>query len=202
TRWDRTLRRRLFIFSPTMVSAESMRWWLGRECFATKKCILGTQHHDVDPMEDEQQRKERQARGEHTPKAETDRKKMASYFSTTAKPIAPSPPETPGGDRPWFPKSFPPLAMWVAGADTLVNGFALLDRFKSGREPNVEVVKGEVIDEYEHLDGLWAIDAIDKVGRGVAESIWKTGEKERAGWGMRDLDWKYLKEFGKDHIVV
>ena len=34
TRWDRGLRDRLFQFAPVYVSAESMRWWLGRECFA------------------------------------------------------------------------------------------------------------------------------------------------------------------------
>lgn len=33
-RWDRGLRNRFFQFAPVYVSAESMRWWLGRECFA------------------------------------------------------------------------------------------------------------------------------------------------------------------------
>lgn len=33
-RWDRGLRDRMFQFAPVYVSAESMRWWLGRECFA------------------------------------------------------------------------------------------------------------------------------------------------------------------------
>lgn len=33
-RWDRGLRNRMFQFAPVYVSAESMRWWLGRECFA------------------------------------------------------------------------------------------------------------------------------------------------------------------------
>lgn len=41
-RWDRGLRNRMFRFSPVYVSAESMRWWLGRECFAKHKCILAT----------------------------------------------------------------------------------------------------------------------------------------------------------------
>ncbi|CAH0043582.1 unnamed protein product [Clonostachys solani] len=42
TRWDRGLRDRMFQFAPVYVSAESMRWWLGRECFAQHKCILAT----------------------------------------------------------------------------------------------------------------------------------------------------------------
>lgn len=33
-RWDRGLKNRMFQFAPVYVSAESMRWWLGRECFA------------------------------------------------------------------------------------------------------------------------------------------------------------------------
>lgn len=36
--WERRLRNRFFQFSPTYVSAESMRWWM-RE-FAVKRCIL------------------------------------------------------------------------------------------------------------------------------------------------------------------
>jgi hypothetical protein len=59
-RWERRLRGRFFQFAPVYVSAECMRWWLGRgtqncpfppkhfacallmvgDCFAKKKCIL------------------------------------------------------------------------------------------------------------------------------------------------------------------
>ncbi len=57
TRWDRGLRDRCFKFAPVYVSAESMRWWLGRECFAKQKCILATreeshQEDAEDEMED------------------------------------------------------------------------------------------------------------------------------------------------------
>src|SRR2546423_5637561 len=41
-RWERDLRDRMFQFAPAYVSAESMRWWLGRECFAQQKCIIDT----------------------------------------------------------------------------------------------------------------------------------------------------------------
>ncbi|KAF3933927.1 hypothetical protein ABW19_dt0205957 [Dactylella cylindrospora] len=40
--WSRKLRSRGFMFSPVYVSSESMRWWLGRDGFATHKCILAT----------------------------------------------------------------------------------------------------------------------------------------------------------------
>ncbi|EPS42956.1 hypothetical protein H072_3037 [Dactylellina haptotyla CBS 200.50] len=40
--WSRRQRSRGFMFSPVYVSSESMRWWLGRDGFATHKCILAT----------------------------------------------------------------------------------------------------------------------------------------------------------------
>lgn len=40
--WDRALRDRSFQCSPTYISAASMQWWLGRDGFATNRCILST----------------------------------------------------------------------------------------------------------------------------------------------------------------
>ena len=55
TRWDRGLRNRMFQFAPVYASAESMRWWLGRECFATQKCILATREEgQIEDKEDEE----------------------------------------------------------------------------------------------------------------------------------------------------
>jgi hypothetical protein len=34
-------------------------------------------------------------------------------------------------------------------------------------KPHVSLVHSKVIEEYEHLDVLWAMDAIDQVGREV-----------------------------------
>ncbi|KAK3062686.1 hypothetical protein LTS18_003558 [Coniosporium uncinatum] len=57
-RWDKGLRARMFQFAPTYVSAESMRWWLGRECFARQKCILATrQELRIEDEEDEDEDK-------------------------------------------------------------------------------------------------------------------------------------------------
>ncbi|KAK9461399.1 Alpha/Beta hydrolase protein [Lipomyces oligophaga] len=39
-RWEKALSGRMFQFSPVYVSAESMRWWLGRNGFASRRCIL------------------------------------------------------------------------------------------------------------------------------------------------------------------
>ena len=72
------------------------------------------------------------------------------------------------------------MALWVCGNDELVDGRKLLRRFARGREPFVKIVHAKVIEEYEHLDVLWAIDSIEKVGVEVREVIWRTvGEEEK-----------------------
>jgi hypothetical protein len=150
-RWDRGLRDRFFQFSPVYVSAESMRWWLGRECFATQKCILATR--DEAKMEDAEDGELEM--DEHT---HVDPEELIRYS--------------------WYDKRVPPFAIWVGGSDALVDGQRLLRRFKHGREPYVNLVHSKVIPEYEHLDVLWAIDSIEKVGREVLECIWKTMPEE------------------------
>jgi hypothetical protein len=64
--------------------------------------------------------------------------------------------------------------MWVCGNDDLVDGRKLLRRFEKGREPHVNLVHSKVIPEYEHLDVIWAMDAVDQVFKEVREVLWKT----------------------------
>lgn len=66
------------------------------------------------------------------------------------------------------------MALWVAGSDELVDGPRLLRRFERGREPYARIVHSKVIPEYEHLDVLWAMDAIEKVGSEVKKVLWDT----------------------------
>ena len=154
-RWDRGLRDRLFQFSPVYVSSESMRWWLGRECFAKHKCILATkQEWRSEDAEDEDEDEEE--RMEETSKEER-------------------------GSKAWYDKQVPPLALWVAGSDQLVDGRRLLRRFERGREPNVKVVHAKVIEEYEHLDVIWAINSIEKVGKEVKKVLSNTMPKQARG---------------------
>ena len=153
TRWDRGLRNRMFQFSPVYVSAESMRWWLGRECFARHKCILATK--DVT--------------------REEERVDSDLSAATTGEDIAMSPRvrHSPGATA-WYNEQVPPFALWVCGNDDLVDGRKLLRRFRSGREPHVRVCHAKVIDEYEHLDVIWAVDAEAQVFRELREVLWKT----------------------------
>lgn len=169
TRWERDLRDRFFQFAPVYVSAESMRWWLGRECFASQKCILATR--------EEGRREEEEDEGEDTG--------VEAYFDNGK-----THPSEEGGEgdesrrwrgrNAWYDEQVPPFALWVAGNDELVDGRRLLRRFERGREPCVKVVHQKIIDEYEHLDVIWAMDMIEKVGQEVKEVLWKTApEKAR-----------------------
>ncbi|KAI4194436.1 MAG: hypothetical protein LQ350_007773 [Teloschistes chrysophthalmus] len=166
-RWERDLRDRMFQFAPVYVSAESMRWWLGRECFASQKCILATR--------EEGRREEEEDEGEDNG--------VGDYFDNAKA----HPSEQPGegrdgrewrGRNAWYDEQVPPFALWVAGSDELVDGRRLLRRFERGREPHVRVVHQKIIDEYEHLDVIWAMDMIEKVGREVKEVIWNTAPLE------------------------
>ncbi|EPE31509.1 alpha/beta-Hydrolase [Glarea lozoyensis ATCC 20868] len=149
--WDRGLRDRGFQCSPTYISSESMRWWLGKNGFAKNGCILASE-------------------------AETQLEAQVDAEMDKYKDDTPSPSHVPEVReiRPWYDHRAPPMAFWAAGKDELVDGRRLLKRFGRGREPDVRVVHSELIDEYEHLDVIWAMDIIDRVGRGVKDTLWMT----------------------------
>ncbi|KAJ5153724.1 uncharacterized protein N7500_009163 [Penicillium coprophilum] len=151
TRWERDLRHRMFQFAPVYVSVELMRWWLGSESFAKHKCILSTENELL--LETNTNSHRRDTVSEHG-----DDPRDACLGS-------PAP-------APWYGPKTPPFAFWIGGSDALVDGRRLLNRFQSGREPHVSLVHSKVIEEYEHLDVLWAMDAIEQVGKEVNQVIW------------------------------
>ncbi|KAI1312512.1 Alpha/Beta hydrolase protein [Xylaria venustula] len=167
-RWDRALKNRMFQFAPVYVSAESMRWWLGRECFAKHKCILSTK---------EQWRSEEREDGEGEtdgPLAQLDSSQYVQKKSQQSRRSTDAPKRRSKGSTAWYNEKVPPFALWVAGNDYLVDGEKLLRRFERGREPHVKVVHSKVIPEYEHLDVIWAMDAVSQVFEEVREVLWKT----------------------------
>lgn len=163
-RWDQGLRNRLFQFSPVYVSAESMRWWLGRECFASQKCILATREEGR--IEDEEDQEEVDEYYNHSTEHSTERMLDGQRHPDQSHPDR--------GRKAWFDEHVPPFALWIAGSDDLVDGRRLLRRFEKGREPHVRVVHSKIIEEYEHLDVLWAIDSVEKVANEVRDVLWKT----------------------------
>lgn len=193
-RWDRGLRDRMFQFAPVHVSAESMYWWLGSEGFSHHKCILATKEEDrAEECEMEQvqadaplgQQDQQDQQGQHGQQPE-HRDQRHRY--------AP-------GARAWYDEQVPPFALWVCGRDDLVDGRRLLRRLLPGpafaslygpaaaaadslvassgcgrsvREPHVRVVHAKLLPEYEHLDILWAMDAVDQVFCEIRDVLWKT----------------------------
>ncbi|CZS89373.1 related to triacylglycerol lipase [Rhynchosporium agropyri] len=190
-RWDRGLRDRCFQFAPVYVSAESMRWWLGRECFAKQKCILATREQgheedEEDEMEDYYARSEQHCSTGNRP----------SHFRRT-KSAESKKQRRPKGSTAWYNNQVPPFALWVTGSDDLVDGRRLLRRFERGREPHVRLVHSKIIEEYEHLDVIWAMDCIEKVGMEVKEVLWRTcdvRDKVRCPKGCEDVElWRDTK---------
>lgn len=154
-RWDRDLRHRMFQFAPVYVSAETMRWWLGSDSFAKHQCILSTTEESL-----REDRNSSQRGGDNNDEHDDDDPQDPCLGSQR--------------DSTWFGSQLPPFALWVAGSDGLVDGRRLLRRFQNGREPHINLVHSKVIEEYEHLDVLWAMDAIDQVGNEVRQVIWNT----------------------------
>lgn len=171
TRWDRALKDRMFQFAPVYVSAESMRWWLGRECFAKHKCILQTKEEWK--AEEREDNATDGPLGDPTDRPVSRRGSTVSTRSSTSHHQQHSK-KKPKGSTAWYDAQAPPFALWVAGNDDLVDGRKLLRRFERGREPHVNVVHSKVIAEYEHLDVIWAIDAVDQVFGEIREVLWKT----------------------------
>lgn len=72
----------------------------------------------------------------------------------------------------WFTKDhFPPLAFWTCGKDELVDGRKFTERINQ-MEHEVTVVHQECIPEYAHLDVLWAMDSVQRVGAKIKEILW------------------------------
>ena len=180
TRWDRGLRDRMFQFAPVYVSAESMRWWLGRECFAKHKCILQTKEQS---RTEEQEDNNNNGDGAHR---HGDEEAPAAGPSQGRQDQQHQHKRKPRGSTAWYNEQVPPFALWVAGRDLLVDGEKLLRRFGAGsasgvggREPHVRLVHSRVLPEYEHLDVIWAMDAATQVFAEVREVLWKTAPRDR-----------------------
>lgn len=198
TRWDRGLRDRCFKFAPVYVSAESMRWWLGRECFAKQKCILATkeeshQEDAEDDMEEYYSHSNEQGEAQNpeaqNPEVQNPEARPSSFHRSNE--VKKKHHRRPKGSTAWYDEHVPPFALWVAGSDDLVDGRRLLKRFERGREPHARIVHSKVIEEYEHLDVIWAMDCIEQVGKEVKEVIWKTcpaRDGVRMPAGCEDVD--------------
>jgi hypothetical protein len=67
----------------------------------------------------------------------------------------------------------PPVSLYVGGRDKLVDGRKLIERFEKV-EKDILVIRSQVDEDYEHLDCLWSVDCIERIGEKVREDIWFT----------------------------
>ncbi|KAF1840613.1 alpha/beta-hydrolase [Cucurbitaria berberidis CBS 394.84] len=204
-RWERDLRDRMFQFAPVYVSAESMRWWLGRECFAKQKCILATREEKTmeDKEDEEEDYKATRSQSEEESDDDEDEREKSRDTLPGLNTLDRNKHglQTTDSNRArfaWYGPHTPPFAFWVCGADDLVDGRRLLRRFERNREPFVDVVHSKIIEGYEHLDVIWAMDAIEKVGKEVREVLWRTAPDEarkvcRTPRGCEDINEFYQR---------
>ncbi|GAA5985313.1 hypothetical protein JCM11641_005390 [Rhodosporidiobolus odoratus] len=73
----------------------------------------------------------------------------------------------------WFDERFPPLAIHHGGKDYLVLTEPLLERLKV-QETDVEVIRVQKMDDGEHCDFFWHIDAVELCFHSFLEDIEKT----------------------------
>ena len=76
--------------------------------------------------------------------------------------------------KPWYHADLmPPVSLYVGGRDKLVDGRKLMERFEKV-EKGVVLVRGQVDEEFEHLDCIWGFDCLERIGKNVREDIWNT----------------------------
>jgi len=168
--WDIGLRKRSFMWAPTYVSSEHMRWWIGRDGFVKQQCILNTREESLLEAEDDAiLSKYRRSSLDLSGKIKSLSPEGQQQYDAALSRVE---------SNPWFDSRAPPIAMWVAECDELVDGPRLLRRFQHGREPHVNVVHAEIVEDYEHLDVIWAVDVVDRVGKRVMEVIWDAVDED------------------------
>lgn len=167
-RWERALRDRHFIFAPTSMSATAMLWWSG---FARHGSILA-------PASQVKYELEEDVLQDYFRDSPDAPGRISEELATT---LLENHVKNPMQVVSWFDASCPPIALWVPAEDRLCDGLALMNRFERGREPDARVVSCAVLEGYGHLDVVWAVDVVKKVGLGVREAVWSTvGEEARA----------------------
>ncbi|KAH8921157.1 alpha/beta-hydrolase [Atractiella rhizophila] len=72
--------------------------------------------------------------------------------------------------EPWWDHNFPPLMIAYGKLDTLVLGEPLVQRIKE-REPDVRLVKVVALENYDHLDLTWSVDAVERVFVHIKDTI-------------------------------
>ncbi|CAG58469.1 uncharacterized protein GVI51_D03201 [Nakaseomyces glabratus] len=145
--WDKKLRDRCFLFSPVYVSVKLMRWWLTPD-----RSITGFKN------------------GAHKlfPDTKTwfpvlsDTSSSSSSLNLKNVPNHLNAPRETAND-------FPHIMLFAPKQDRLVDGERLINHFINYESR--DIYKIWYIDEYSHLDVLWAKDVIERIGKPIVENM-------------------------------
>ncbi|QLG70602.1 hypothetical protein HG535_0A05430 [Zygotorulaspora mrakii] len=139
--WDKPLRDRHFLFSPVYISVKLMQWWLS-------------------PLDNKMSFKK--GAGTLFPDSKT-------WFPVEdGNPVA-KPEGLHLNSTRQSKKDYPHFMMFIPRQDRLVDGERLINHFIN-HESN-SLYKIWYIDEYSHLDVLWAHDVIDRIGQPIVENL-------------------------------
>ncbi|ODV88464.1 hypothetical protein CANCADRAFT_146635 [Tortispora caseinolytica NRRL Y-17796] len=72
--------------------------------------------------------------------------------------------------KPWFNRKTAPMALWIGGKDSIVDGNKLVIYLQEN-EPLAQLQSVNVIPDYAHLDTLWALDSVETVASGVRDHL-------------------------------
>ncbi|AMD22788.1 HHR019Cp [Eremothecium sinecaudum] len=133
--WDRNVRDRHFLFSPSYVSVSLMQWWTSDD--PSRGGFRNYAHHLFPD----------------------DR----TWFEGTVNNGIENPQDSKK------PNKYPKLLMFVPLGDTLVNGSRLITHFVT-KEPSVRY-KIWTIEDYSHLDILWANDVPETIGGPLIDAL-------------------------------
>ncbi|EDO19026.1 hypothetical protein Kpol_2002p98 [Vanderwaltozyma polyspora DSM 70294] len=139
--WDNSLRNRHFMFSPVHVSVKLMQWWLSPD--PAKRSFKETAQ-------------------------ELFPDKKAWFPLSTERPV--SQPNSIHKNKPRETgQNYPNILMFVPRQDRLVDGERLINHFIN-HEPH-STYKIWYIDEYSHMDVLWANDMIERIGKPIVKNL-------------------------------
>ncbi|TKY84509.1 hypothetical protein EX895_006410 [Sporisorium graminicola] len=92
--------------------------------------------------------------------------------------------------EPWFPRTFPPHSLFYGDIDYLVLGKPMVQRIQR-YEPNVEMIHTVELQNYEHLDVIFGVDAFRTVFPGIKDTILQTMDPEDAAPEMSERGGRY-----------
>ncbi|CAR26471.1 ZYRO0B10472p [Zygosaccharomyces rouxii] len=139
--WDRPLRDRHFLFSPVYISNKLMQWWLS----PSKHKVSFKNGADIMfPPDKTWLPVENGAPVE---------KPVKPHLNSTRQNVS----------------DFPHIMMFIPRQDRLINGEKLINHFI--QHESHSLFKIWYIDEYSHLDVLWAHDTIERIGRPLVANL-------------------------------